>query len=209
MSQRQWFWICTTATVVALLLALVELPRTPLPWFDEILLVSAARSAASGHPAVPSVLSAFPHTMRSDLFYGPVPFWIGSETLKVFGLSLWSWRLLGWLSGVAIAVESAWLVLRLGGSRGYAGMAALLVTLSPAMGSALTSGRMDTLTLALELCAVCLLLPRSSLVKSVLAGSLLAAAILTTPRAHPFALSFFVVLLCYAIIRKQEVNARA
>jgi 4-amino-4-deoxy-L-arabinose transferase-like glycosyltransferase len=208
MSQRRLFWISTTAAAVALLLALVELPRSPLPWFDEVLLVSAARSAASGHPAVPSVLNSFPHTMRSDLFYGPVPFWLGAATLKIFGLSLWSWRILGWLSGVVMVLESAWLVLRLGGSRGYTAMAALLVTLSPAMGSTMTSGRTDTITLALELFAVCLLLPKSSLVKSVLAGFVFAAAILSTPRAHPFALSFFLVLLCYAIIRKQGLLLR-
>jgi hypothetical protein len=203
MNQRRWTWISVTIAVLALLLALVELPRTPLPWYDEILMVSAARSATLDHPAVPSVLDAFPHTMRSDLFYGPVVFWIGSAALKIFGLSIWTWRLLGWFSGVAIVLESAWLVLRLGGSKGYAAMAALLVALSPAMGSALTSGRGDTITLALELFAVCLLLPDFSLIKSVLAGFLFGAAILSTPRAHPLALSFFPVFLCYAIIRKQ------
>ena len=209
MNQQRWFWISASVAAVALVMALVELPRTPLPWCDEMLLVSAARSATLGHQAIPSVLDAFPHTMRSDLFYGPVVFWIGSAVLKLFGLSLWSWRLLGWLSGVAVVLESAWLVLRLSGSRAYAAMAALLVTLSPSMGSTLTSGRTDTITLALELFALCLLLPDFSLWKSVVAGFLFGAAILSTPRAHPLVLSFFAVLFCYAIIRKHAYLVRS
>lgn len=65
-------------TAVFLLAALVQLPRTPLPWFDEILLVSTAQNASSGHTVTPSVLAAFPHSSRYDLFYGPVIFWIGA-----------------------------------------------------------------------------------------------------------------------------------
>jgi len=68
MNQRRWTWIGATVAAFALLLALVELPRTPLPWYDEILLVSAARSATLGHPAMPSVLDAFPQTMGLPLF---------------------------------------------------------------------------------------------------------------------------------------------
>jgi len=209
MNQRRWTWIGATVAAFALLLALVELPRTPLPWYDEILLVSAARSATLGHPAMPSVLDAFPHTMRSDLFYGPVVFWMGSTVLKVFGLSLWSWRLLGWFAGVAMVLESAWLVLRLGGSRGWAVFAALLVTLSPPVGSVLTSGRTDTITLAIELFVFCLLPPEFSLVKSVVAGFLFGAAILSTPRAHALALCFFTVYLSYAIVGKQTSLLRS
>jgi 4-amino-4-deoxy-L-arabinose transferase-like glycosyltransferase len=189
-------------------MALVELPRTPLPWFDEILLVSAARSATMSHPAVPSVLSSFPHTMRSDLFYGPLCFWIGSASLKLFGLSLWSWRLLGWLAGVAVVLESAWLILQLTGSKGYAAMGALMVSLSPAMGSAMTSGRTDTITVAFELFAFCLMFIGNSVVKSVLAGLAFAAAVLSTPRAHPMAVCFFLVLICYAAIRKDTSRLR-
>lgn len=205
---RRWFWISATATAMALLAALVELPRTPLPWFDEILLVSAARSATLGHPAAPSVLYMFPHTMRSDLFYGPVVFWIGSAVLKVFGLSLWSWRLLGWFSGVAVVLESAWLVLRLGGSREWAAFAALMVTMSPAIGSTITSGRTDTITLAFELLAFCLLLPESSPMRSTLAGFSWAMAILSTPRAHSMALAFFCVLICYCVARNDLSRLR-
>lgn len=206
--QHRWFWISAAVTAVTLVMALVELPRTPLPWFDEILLVSAARSATMSHPAVPSVLSSFPHTMRSDLFYGPVSFWIGSASLKLFGLSLWSWRLLGWLAGVVVVLESAWLILRLTGSKGHAAMGALLVSVSPAMGSGMTSGRTDTITLASELFAVCLLFAEDSAVKSALAGLAFAAAILSTPRAHPMAVCFFSVLICYAAIRKDTSRLR-
>lgn len=202
MNQRSWFWISSGLAALALLLALWQLPRTPLPWFDEVLLVSTSRSVAAGHSAVPSVLSDFPHTGRYDLFYGPVIFWIGSATLKIFGLSLWSWRLLGWFSGVTIVLSSAWLVRRLGGSTSSAAMAALLVTLAPSMGSGLTSGRTDTLTIALELCAVCLLLPEAFAAKSIFAGILFGAAILSTPRSHPFVLCFFVVMLGYSFIKK-------
>src|ERR1700677_2847764 len=62
------FWLIALA---ALILIRLLLPRSPLPWFDEIFLASAALSMAHGGAAVPSVLGAFPHTGSVNLFYGP------------------------------------------------------------------------------------------------------------------------------------------
>ncbi|MGB0014042.1 MAG: hypothetical protein WBQ03_20760 [Candidatus Sulfotelmatobacter sp.] len=63
------FWLIA---VLALGSILLLLPRSPLPWLDEILFASTSLSIVRGGPPVPTVLAAFPHTLRIDLFYGPL-----------------------------------------------------------------------------------------------------------------------------------------
>ena len=206
--QRLFFWLNISAVITALLLALVELPRTPLPWGDEMLLVSTAAAIRDGNPGIPSVLNAFPHTGHVDLFEGSVPFWVGAASLKIFGLSLWSWRSICWFFGVALVFASAWTVLLLGAPKTHAALASALVTFSPALGSSLTSGRLDTLTVACEMLAVCLLISKPSLTRSLFAGLLLGAASLSTPRAQPFMVSLFAVALAYAILQRNMLFLR-
>jgi hypothetical protein len=52
------FWLVTLA---ALSIMLLSLPRSPLPWLDEMLFASTSLSMVRGGPPVPTVLAAFPH----------------------------------------------------------------------------------------------------------------------------------------------------
>jgi hypothetical protein len=63
------FWL---VAIVALLLMFFSLARSPLPWLDEALISSTSLSMVRGGPPVPTVMGAFPHTSRFDLFYGPL-----------------------------------------------------------------------------------------------------------------------------------------
>jgi hypothetical protein len=208
------FWLVTT---VALLLILVMLPRSPLPWWDEIFYASAALAAARGGPPVASVMGAFPHTMRIDLLYGPMMTFLGSLEIRLFGLSATSWRLLGFEGAVGTVFSAAWVSRRLDSSAVTPAATAMLVALSQGMGARATSGRFDTVTITLELLSLACTLGamrgqesrRPAFVYAALAGIFCGLAALSTPRSFPFLLGLFVAMgLEVALAGKWELAVR-
>jgi hypothetical protein len=208
------FWSVTAA---ALLLILVMLPRSPLPWWDEIFYASAALAAARGGPPVPSVMGAFPHTMRIDLLYGPMMSFFGSLEIRLFGLSATSWRLLGFEGAVGTVFSAAWVSRRLDRSPLVAAATAMLVALSQGMGARATSGRFDTVTITLELLTLACALGamrgqesrRAASIYVALAGIFCGLAALSTPRSFPFLLGLFVAIgVEVALARKWELAIR-
>ncbi len=193
------FWLVTLA---ALFLMLLSLPRSPLPWLDEMLFASTSLAIARGGPPVPTVLAAFPHTLRIDLFYGPLVRFLGSLDVRLFGISATSWRLLGFLGAIGTVFAASWVGRCLDRAPVVMAAAAMLVTLSQGMGARATSGRLDAITVMLELLSLaCTLramrvhgLKRSQFVYAVLAGSFCGLAALSTPRAFPFVFGLFVAL---------------
>jgi len=179
-------------TMISLLPLLVALDRTPLPWIDEVLWASTSISVMNGHSATPAVLQAFHNTGRFDLFYGPVAIRLGVAWLKLLGVSMWKWRLLCFTGGLFVIVLAGTLVNALGGSRFLTVTAICLVAFSTPMGSAINSGRLDTIAVALQLCGLtCLVLSVqrkgfARCVLSIAAGVAIAAALLSTPRSLTF-----------------------
>jgi 4-amino-4-deoxy-L-arabinose transferase-like glycosyltransferase len=209
------FWL---VTALALFLLLLILPRSPLPWWDEIFYASAALAAARGGPAVATVMGAFPHTVRIDLLYGPMISFLGSWEIKLFGLSATSWRLLGFEGAVGAVFSAAWVSRRLDRSAAAPAAAAMLVALSQGMGARATSGRFDTITITLELLSLACTLGamrvqeswRSAFAYAALAGIFCGLAALSTPRSFPFLLGLFVAMgVEIALARKRELAARA
>ncbi|MGA8273954.1 MAG: hypothetical protein WB919_20490 [Candidatus Sulfotelmatobacter sp.] len=193
------FWL---VAAVALLVLLLILPRSPLPWWDEIFYASAALAAARGGPPVATVMGAFPHTIRIDLLYGPIISFLGSLEIRLFGLSATSWRLLGFEGAVGAVFSAAWVSRRLNRSPVATAAAAMLVALSHGMGARATSGRLDTITITLELLTLgCTLNAmreqesrRSAFLYAALAGIFCGLAALSTPRSFPFILGIFVAI---------------
>lgn len=209
------FWLVTLA---ALFLMLLSLPRSPLPWLDEMLFASTSLSIVRGGPPVPTVLAAFPHTLRIDLFYGPLVCFLGSLDVRLFGLSATSWRLLGFLGAIGTVFAASWVSRCLDRSPVVMAAAAMLVTLSQGMGARATSGRLDVVTVMLELLSLACTLramrvhesERPLFVYAVLAGSFCGLAALSTPRAFPFILGLFVALGLESVsARKAELVARS
>ncbi|MGC2060561.1 MAG: hypothetical protein WA653_20010, partial [Candidatus Sulfotelmatobacter sp.] len=193
------FWLIA---VLALGSILLLLPRSPLPWLDEIFYASAALAVVQGGVPIPTVMAAFPHTIRLDLLYGPTIPFLGSLDIRLLGLSATSWRLLGFMGGVGAVFSAAWVSRRLDHSRVAMAAAAMMVALSQGIGARATSGRLDTITVMLELlCLACTLgamrSPQSALaaiVYSALAGLFCGLAALSTPRAFPFVLGLVLAL---------------
>jgi 4-amino-4-deoxy-L-arabinose transferase-like glycosyltransferase len=209
------FWL---VTAVALLLLLLILPRSPLPWLDEIFYASAALAVVRGGPPVPTVLAAFPHTLRLDLLYGPMISFLGSLEVKFFGLSATSWRMVGFAGGVGTVFSAAWVSRRLERSPAAMAAAAMMVALSQGMGARATSGRFDTVTMTFELLSLACALgamrmheSRSTgLVYAALTGIFCGLAALSTPRSFPFILGLSVGMgLELALVRKWELAVRA
>lgn len=208
------FWL---VALVAMALTFLILPRSPLPWLDEIFFASTSLAVARGGPPVATVLGAFPHTARADLFYGPLVFFLGSIDVRLFGLSAVSWRLLGFMGALGAVFSAALVCRQLDRSAAAIAASAMMVALSQGMGARATSGRLDTITITLELlCLACTLGAmelslsiRLALIYAMLAGILCGLAALTTPRAFPFVLGLFVAIGCeLAMARRWEVLER-
>ena len=193
------FWI---VTLVAMVLILLFLPRSPLPWLDETFFASTSLAVARGGPPIPTVLGAFPHTGRIDLLYGPLVFFLGSLDVRLFGLSITSWRLLGFFGAVGAVFSASWVSRCLDRSAAATAASAMMVALSQGIGARATTGRLDTITLTLEILSlICTLHAmrvqesrRSGFLYAALAGILCAFAALSTPRAFPFVLGLFVAI---------------
>ena len=142
------FWLIT---VLALSSILLMLPRSPLPWLDEIFYASAALAVAQGGPPVPTVLAGFPaHRPDRSLLWsnGSFPGFTGCQALRAFGHELAAFGVPGWIGAVFAA---SYVARRLDRSRVAMAAAAMLVTLSQGMGARATSGRLDAITVMLEL----------------------------------------------------------
>ncbi|HZW81333.1 MAG TPA: hypothetical protein VFF50_12745 [Candidatus Deferrimicrobiaceae bacterium] len=162
-------------------------------------------------------MAAFPHTLRIDLFYGPLVCFLGSLDVRLFGLSATSWRLLGFMGATGTVFAASWVSRCLDRSPVVMAAAAMLVTLSQGMGARATSGRLDAITVMLELLSLaCALrtmqvheLKRSLFVYAPLAGVFCGLAALSTPRAFPFIMGLFVALGLESVsARKPESVAR-
>ena len=208
------FWL---VAAVALLLLLLILPRSPLPWWDEIFYASAALAAARGGPAVPIVMGAFPHTIRIDLLYGPMISFLGPLEIRLFGLSPTSWRLLGFEGALGAVLSASWVSRRLDRSAVATAAAAMLVALSQGMGARATSGRLDTITIMLELLSLACTLSalqaqesrRVAFAYAAVAGIFCGLAALSTPRSFPFILGLVLATgLELALAGKWELAAR-
>lgn len=202
---------------MAMVLILLFLPRSPLPWLDETFFASTSLAVARGGPPIPTVLGAFPHTGRVDLFYGPLVFFLGSVDVRLFGLSITSWRLLGFFGAVGAVFLASWVSRCLDRSSAAMAASAMMVALSQGIGARATTGRLDTITITLEILSlICTLHAmrvqesrRSAFLYSALAGILCALAALSTPRAFPFVLGLFVaVALELLLTRTRELIAR-
>jgi hypothetical protein len=126
-------------------------------------------------------------------FYGPVFLELGAASFWWLGFSIESFRLLSVAGAVLLAAACAYLVCALGGSRNLAAVCFALVALTPEMGSRATCGRMDTLTVGLQVFGLALLvsgLKAGNGIRSwafcLAAGLAWSAALLSTPRSFPF-----------------------
>jgi len=160
---------------------------------------------------VPTIIAGSLHAVDHEAFYGPIFFRLAALAFQLFGFSIQSMRFVSIAGAVAIAVAAAQCAGAFGATRHRMTAAALLL-LIPSVGTAATSGRMDTVAVACGLgaAALCLrgIVRGGSIVLGAASGGLLAAAALTTPRAWPFVVSF-VVASAAILPRVRRVRVQA
>jgi hypothetical protein len=183
--------------VVCILANLSILARAPIPWIDEVYLVSVANSIAHNSEGVER-LSPRPEWVDGyEKVYGPVFFQVESAFIKHFGLSPLTGRATAFMGAISLAAAAAWLVGIVGGSPEWTAIAFALFTLTPEFSLVSRNARMDSIAVTFELLGIAFLLiatqqrPRAWL-GAVAAGVFWALAVLTTPRTLPMLAGIFV-----------------
>ena len=184
-------WLAWATGVICLLVSLAIIERAPVPWLDEVYLVSVANTVAQGPSRVERLVPRPEWVDGYEKIYGPVFFHTEAAFIRLFGLSPFSGRVAGWGGGVLLAAATVWLIFIVGGSREFAAMAFALMVLTPEFSVIARNGRMDSMAIGFELAGVASLLaalggPRRAIPWGVVAGACWALAVLTTPRTLPF-----------------------
>jgi hypothetical protein len=195
--KRALRWTAWTIGAACILANLSILARAPIPWIDEVYLVSVANSIAHNSEGVER-LSPRPEWVDGyEKVYGPVFFQVESVFIRLFGLSPLTGRATAWAGAVLLAAAAAWIVRIVGASPEWTAIAFALLTLTPEFSLVARNARMDSIAVAFELLGLAFLLvatqerPRAWL-NAVAAGVFWALAVLTTPRTLPLLAGVFV-----------------
>jgi hypothetical protein len=187
------------AVLLVLLLNLVIVLHQE-PWEDEIFAVSTGWSLARSQGTTLSVLADYPNTVSPIHFYGPVSFEVEAWLIRVFGLSVFAWRLACFLGVLLCVLVSMRLVKLAGGDKWAQLITALIIALSGSVSITLP-GRWDSVTSGLFLSGLLLFLGGLETVSKVyvwrcaLAGVLIGLALASTPRALTLTLGALVAAL--------------
>lgn len=163
-------------------------------WQDEIFFVSTGWSLAQSKAPIMSVMAQYPRTDSPIQFYGPVSFEVCAQLIRTLGLSLVAWRRLCFCGVILTLLLSGSLVKLAGGDKWAQLITALIIGLAESLGSALP-GRFDTVTSALFLAGLLLLLRgienggRALIWGVAVGGVLTGAALGSTPRALTLSLA--------------------
>ena len=109
-------WLAWATGVVSILVSLAIIERAPMPWLDEVYLVSVSNSVAQGSDRAARLVPPPEWVDGYEKTYGPVFFHTEAAAIRLFGLSPFSGRITGWAGSVLLAFSSAWLILIVGGS---------------------------------------------------------------------------------------------
>lgn len=180
---------------------LVTLTRIPISRGDGPFYASIARAYHYGGSGVPSVLGPDAPTAVDHIrFYGPVYFRTVQLLFSLFGVSVAVFRSINLIGVLLFAAAGVFVCKALGGGPDRRAWTWMLLLLTPEAGTASSSGRMDSLAVGLEMSGFAVLVgglvrPVRPVLQGIAAGTLLAAAALTTPRTFPFMLGIAVAAL--------------
>jgi hypothetical protein len=184
-------WLAWTTGVVCLLISLAIIERAPVPWLDEVYLVSVSNTVAQGPNRAERLVPRPEWVDGYEKIYGPVFFHTEAAFIRLFGLSTFSGRVAGWGGTVLMSLATIWLIGVVGGSVEFMAIAFAVMALTPELSVIARNGRMDSMALGFEFAGVASLLmalraSRRAFLWGLIAGVWWALAVLTTPRTLPF-----------------------
>ena len=202
-----------SAALLAALIFAITLGRVPTPFADTQLYASIARSVQLHGIGVPSFMLNSPYAVDHVPFYGPVFFELAALSFRLFGVSIWSFRIVSALGAVLLVSAGALLARQLSASADRWLWALTLLLLMPELW-ALSVGTMHTMAVGFEILSLAvfvrgLVVERGGLWYGAGAGGLLTLAALTTPRTYPFIVAFIVAsMLLPCMPRESRRRAR-
>lgn len=185
---------------------LYTLDLYPLPWEDDTTFASISLSfEKTGTFFCPVAHDA--RNYKEVLHYGPLYFILGGTLFKLFGVSIWVFRLLSLFGGLFCAYYLFRLIKQQ--EQGYIPIfAALLFLLDPFIQVSMHEGRMDLLATGFSLASVFYALEGKNKNKLlsyfVLSGVFAALAMLTTPRSVLTLFFLFFVLMSENLMQRNK-----
>lgn len=180
---------------IAAAIVLVTARRVPTPFADVQLYASIARARQLYGIGVPTISWNSPVAVDHIPFYGPVFFDLCVLSLRLFGTTLLSFRLVS-LFGAALYVAGTIALSReVSGTRNAPYWSAALALMTPEIVLGAANGAMHTLSVGFCVLALAAFVKdfdrrRGGAGWGLLAGAFLLLAALTTPRSYPFVLGF-------------------
>ena len=190
---------------------LATLSYSPLPWFDEVSFASITNSYIKAHTFFPEAIDiAVPW---QNAMYGPVYFVLQAWVVKLFGLTMFSFRISNLLFGFANLYLIYRICLHLKFRPAATFLTVGILALERSYNQYLHSGRMDSMTLFFFLASFLVFVtitPKHNykwLLPAAATGALLACSALTTPRIL-FAFSFYFCYFFYEIYNTRRSGIR-
>lgn len=182
----------------------------PLPWFDETFFASIT---ASYNATGKFNLDIAPFAYNGEiLLYGPVYFWITSFVTKIFGFSIFSFRLPGVIFGF-LCLWAFYKILRLHLRKEISFLITVATAADPLFSSMMQSGRMELVALFFVLLSLYIyfkatvkLYKSSNLLLFAVSGTAFSVALLTTPRIGVILAALFIIQLIYLLKEWNKVK---
>lgn len=192
---------------------IVTLVYSPIPWFDEATYADITESfMKNGHfyEAGRNITWA---TSKLDLAYGPVYFMLQAAVTKIFGFSIFTFRITNMFFGLANLFLLYKVCRQLKFNDHIILITMLLVCFDPQFNQFLNSGRMDFVALFFFLSSYLVFTgikndgTNKYVLKGLLTGLLMACAFLTNPRIL-FSFSFYICFFFYELSEHKFKNIK-
>lgn len=171
--------------IIFILFHLITLNISPLPWFDEACYLDMTMNLINrGSLHMPIASFDEPNEV---LIYGPIYFYIQKFVINIFGIGIFQFRILNFISG-CIVVFITYMILKKILNIKFYKFILFIFCFEPIFLQNLHSGRMDLVSLAFCLTGFYLYFKNinnsfsNSVLETITIGILLTASLLTTPR---------------------------
>lgn len=174
--------------VLYLLYHLMTLSISPLPWFDETFFLDIANNVANEGQFTYDItppLSSFGNVVYT---YGPVYFWMTGLVIKIFGIGVFQFRLVGLIAILLSAIvlkkilKTNWEVFL------------LIFLFDPLFITASHNARMDSLLILFGLISILFILKERSIINISISALAASLTMLTSPRGVVVIIGVMIVL---------------
>jgi Dolichyl-phosphate-mannose-protein mannosyltransferase len=196
--------------IVIMILTIVLLPISPLPWYDEVDFASITRSFALTGKLICAANDLYftqPHT--EVLYYGPVYFVLQSFIVKAFGFGMLQMRWLNFVAGIACLPLFFQLYRRLLNRRldnSARLFFAVLMLADYTYFQDMHSARMDLVALCFLLSGLVVVDSHSKASRFAVSGLLIGLGLLCTPRVFSLSIPYYLFLLWSMLHERRSIR---